>query len=364
MPRGKRVALLIGNGAYKRLGPLDNPKNDVALMEKVLRDSLGFDVIVGGVGRGIDLDTAGMTKLLNEFGAAAKNADVAIVFYAGHGLVKKGNNQQYLPGIEYKKDTDLLDIQSLPVERIMSKIADLDAKHTLVFLDACREVVRGEGGMRGQVSFSVDPKRTRVLYATAATDYAGDGARGKNSPFTAALAQEIVKPVEWYDVELAVAKAVFDATSGEQEPRPYGTLGSKLYLRGEITVTPGPQLLEIEYWKSIKDSKNPAVFKAYLDDFPKGQYRRLAEINMAQLTPAAPVMPPVAVTHPPAAAPTAAVVVAPVPAALTAPRAGEVFRDCTDCPEMVVIPGGSFTMGSGGSEQALAKAAGLNDEWI
>jgi uncharacterized caspase-like protein len=126
----KRVALVLGNAAYKHAGELANPRNDAADVAAALK-TLGFDVTEGR-----DLDKAGMERTLREFARRLEGADVGLFFYAGHGLHVKGIN--YLVGIDAKLEAERdLDFEALKVDAVLGHMEG-EAKTNIVFLDACR----------------------------------------------------------------------------------------------------------------------------------------------------------------------------------------------------------------------------------
>lgn len=277
--QGRRVALLIGNFTYSKLSSLTNPKNDVALMEATLRE-LGFNEIIGGTQRGMNLNSGDMHELLHEFGEKSINAEVAVIFFAGHGLMSKIGSEQYLAAINTTAREGRLEAEALSITAIMKKLSTHGAKKNFVFLDACRTTARGTG-MRS-ITPSQDAPNTVILYATAANDFAEDG-DGKNSPFTQALAAEIKQPHEWAVVQRNVIKRVLTETQERQEPKQYGGLREEMYFNINITVKPDPKIQESQYWDTVKDSKDIADFEAYLSDYPNGQFKRLAENKIKSL---------------------------------------------------------------------------------
>ena len=361
---GRRVALLLGNSAYSKLKRLANPKNDVRLMEATLRE-LGFSEIIGGTQGGLDKTLGEMLELLDTFSKRTAGAEVAVIFFAGHGLVTKQGNEQYLAAVEASAIEARLPAEALSINQIMAKLSQSGAEKNFVFLDACRESARG-GGMRSVVP-SRDAPNTVILYATAADDLAADG-KGANSPFTSALTTEIKVPnQEWAEVQRRVVDRVMQSTEEKQEPKAYGSLRKTMYFK--VQIESGPSKLEETYWKSADQQKTIAAYEAYLKKYPEGEFAPLAVTAIASIrapvtlanapppaVPPVPVLRPVAAQAAPAVAPTPPPApVAPIDHALPA---GSIFKDCADCPEMVVIPAGSFTMGSSAAEQALANEAG------
>jgi len=231
----RRVALLIGNSAYSKLRRLDNPSNDVRLIEATLR-GLGFTEIVGGTQKGLDVTAGDMQVLLADFGRLSAGAEMAVVYFAGHGLVAKATNEQFLTGVEAGNDERRLKTEALSLTDIMDTLNQFGAASNFVFLDACRESARG-GGMR-----SVTPKRdaanTVILYATAADELAADGRSGSNSPFTKALAEELKVPdQEWAAMQRAIVNRVAIETNEKQEPKAYGSFRRPVHFK--VTVEAG-----------------------------------------------------------------------------------------------------------------------------
>jgi uncharacterized caspase-like protein len=281
---GKRVALLIGNSSYNKLKKLANPKNDVRLMESTLKN-LGFTEIIGGTRAGLDLRYGDMLELLDTFSKSAVGAEVAVIFFAGHGVMTKAASEQFLAGIEATAVESRLPSEALSINTIMDKLATTGAQQSFVFLDACRETARG-GGLRS-ITLKRDAPNTVIFYATAADDVASDGA-GSNSPFTTALAAEIQVPnQEWASTQRSVVNRVLTATQEQQEPKPYGTFRNPMYFKVVVESTPSPQLLDKDYWDSVKGSADVADFEAYLSEFPQGQFKRLAENRVKALRAAA-----------------------------------------------------------------------------
>src|SRR6185369_17993225 len=126
----KRVALVVGNSAYKHAGTLSNPKNDADDMAAALK-ALDIEVI-----KGLDLDKAGLEREVRKFSAALSGADVGIFFYAGHGLQVNGNN--YLVPVDAELSTaDALEFEMIRLD-LVQRIMEGNAKTNILFLDACR----------------------------------------------------------------------------------------------------------------------------------------------------------------------------------------------------------------------------------
>jgi len=128
----RRVAFVVGNGAYKNVTPLPNPPIDAKAMAEVLR-KVGFDVV-----EGTDLTRDGMTERLLEFGGKSQGADVAVFFYAGHGLAVDGTNYLLPVDADIKSEMDVKLGKALNIDVTLDQTMS-DAKVRLVFLDACRD---------------------------------------------------------------------------------------------------------------------------------------------------------------------------------------------------------------------------------
>src|SRR5208283_4957991 len=128
----KRVAFVVGNSAYKNVPQLPNPVVDAKSMAKVLRN-VGFDVVEGA-----NLTRDKMTEKLLEFGKRAEGADVALFFYAGHGIAINGTNYLLPVDADLKSEMDVKLGSAINIDLTLEQTM-ADAKVKLVFLDACRD---------------------------------------------------------------------------------------------------------------------------------------------------------------------------------------------------------------------------------
>jgi hypothetical protein len=127
-----RVALVIGNGGYTKVGALDNPPRDAEAMEALFR-AAGFTVVEGKR----DLGVASLRRALRDFSDQARDADIAVVFYAGHGIEVNGNN--YLIPVDARLERDLdVEDEAVSLERVM-QVLEPARRLRLVILDACRD---------------------------------------------------------------------------------------------------------------------------------------------------------------------------------------------------------------------------------
>jgi hypothetical protein len=229
----KRVALVIGNGAYRNATPLPNPPNDARDVAAALTRT-GFETIVG-----IDLDRAGMDKASVSFTRAARDADVAIFYYSGHALQFAGIN--YLMPV----DAQLTDEADL---RLMSRVDDVvtdlqQAKNLrILVLDACRDnpfaealkrsIGRTRSASLGNGLAKIDsPQGMIVAYATQAGHTAEDGS-GRNSPYTSAFLKHIETAEEIGTVFRRISADVYDTTQRTQLPELSLSLIGEFYLKG------------------------------------------------------------------------------------------------------------------------------------
>ena len=299
-PAAERVALVIGNGAYDRIQPLDNPVNDATLMGETLRE-LGFDVSVKTDANLRDMNTAIRTfgKRLRAAGPGA----VGLFFYAGHGVQSRGRN--YLIPLDAPIDVEAdLELEAIRAQGVLGQMRDAGSGLNIVVLDACRSNPfpgSARSGTRG-LSRIEAPKGSLIAYSASPGQVAKDGA-GENSPYTAALAQAMRRPgLELRDVFQSVRKAVLARTGNEQLSWEENSLTDKWYFRAPVAGGGGldegdgalsgggrvaaAQHLEIEreFWASIKGSRSPAKFRAYLDRFGEnGAFAALARIELEEL---------------------------------------------------------------------------------
>lgn len=225
-PIGHRVALVIGNAKYRYATQLPNPSNDAADIAQALR-KLGFDVVEGR-----DLDKHAMEDKIREFGRKVERADLALLFYAGHGMQVGGKN--YLVPIDAKLErTGDLTLDTIEVGQILAQM-EAEKRVNLVFLDACRDnpLARSFARSLGTRSTSVgsglaaiqSAVGTMIAYATQPDNVALDG-EGRNSPFTAALLKHIATPnLEISALMKRVRADVIAATREKQVPWDHSSL--------------------------------------------------------------------------------------------------------------------------------------------
>ncbi|WP_445221452.1 caspase domain-containing protein [Bradyrhizobium sp. Pa8] len=224
---GNRVALVIGNSAYKNAAPLSNPVNDAAIVEATLTNA-GFDVVQTRR----DLQAIEMRRTQRDFADQARDADVAVIYYAGHGMEIEGTNYLIPVDATLERDTDVYD-EAFSLDRVMLAIEPA-RQLRLVILDACRNnpfsekmkrTVGSRSISRGLARIEPATANTLVAFAAKAGSTASDG-NSKNSPYAAALVKYIGTPgLDLRRVFGFVRDDVMKATGNRQEPYVYGTLG-------------------------------------------------------------------------------------------------------------------------------------------
>src|SRR5262245_31005364 len=223
----KRVALVIGNSAYDKVARLGNPANDAALMAETFK-SAGFD----SVELRRDLKVGDMRRALRDFLDRSRQADVAVVYYAGHGIEIDGTNYLIPVDAVLDRDADIYD-EALSLDRVLVSVEPAKQLR-LVILDACRDnpfarsmkrTMASRAIGRGLAKIEPTSPNTLIAFASKAGSTASDG-DGSNSPFTTALVKHVAKP--GLDLRKAfgyVRDDVLKSTGNRQEPYVYGSLG-------------------------------------------------------------------------------------------------------------------------------------------
>ena len=301
----RRVALLIGNGAYEHAPVLKNPGNDSSDLAETLK-AVGFDVTLH-----TDQGQAAMLDTLRQFQRKARGADIALVYYAGHGI--EIDRQNYLIPTDARLETDTdINFEAVPLETMI--FAARGAKRlSMVIVDACRDnpfasSMSREDSTRsiGRGLSAVEPTaNTLVAYAAKEGTTASDGA-GRNSPYAGALIKALQKPgLEVGLMMRQVRDSVLEQTSGQQEPFVYGSLSAEqIFLNDtralvpltaedadQVALAPEPDTTprrdasagEIAFWQSIENSQVRAELETYLRLYPNGLYAGLAQTRLARL---------------------------------------------------------------------------------
>ena len=298
----KRVAFVVGNGAYKNVPQLPNPTMDAKTMARTLRN-VGFDVV-----EGYNLTRDKMTEKLLEFGHKAEGADIAVFYYAGHGIAMSGTNYLLPVDADLKSEADVKLGATINVDTTLDQTMQ-DAKVKLVFLDACRDnpfaarmqsakLSRGLTVDSGLAAMNTG-QGTLIAFATSPGQTALDGDKGTNSPFTRALVANITQPgVEIQQAMTKVRAQVNDETNKNQMPWGHTDLTGSVYLNpaslpadakankadAPATTAAAPASdMELEFWRSVKDSRKVEELNAYVTNYPNGAFKPLALTRIAKL---------------------------------------------------------------------------------
>src|SRR5262252_9248178 len=193
----KRIAFVVGNGAYKNVAQLPNPPVDARAMAGVLRN-VGFEVV-----EGVNLTRDKMTEKLLDFGKRAEGADVAVFYYAGHGIAISGSNYLLPVDADIKSEMDVKLGAAINIDLTLDQTMG-DAKVKLVFLDACRDNPFAAKIKSNSATRSVNVQTglaemksgegTLIAFATGPGQTALDGEVGTHSPFSRALISNIAQP--------------------------------------------------------------------------------------------------------------------------------------------------------------------------
>ncbi|HZE53221.1 MAG TPA: caspase family protein [Bradyrhizobium sp.] len=280
----KRVALVIGNSGYQNVARLGNPTNDASAITEILKGA-GFDLVESR----LDLKISEMRRVFRDFANSSRDADVAVVYYAGHGIEVEGTNYLIPIDASLEQDLDVYD-EAFSLDRILVTIEPAKQLR-LVILDACRNnpfarAMKRTIGSRaiGMGLAKVEPTspNTLIAFASKAGSTASDG-DSKNSPFTAALVRHIAKP--GLDLRKAfgfVRDDVLKNTSNKQEPYVYGSLGgddvplvpAKLVVSEPLHNAQADVRRDYELALQVGTKK---VWDAFIANYPSGFYTELAE---------------------------------------------------------------------------------------
>jgi uncharacterized caspase-like protein len=291
----RRVALVAGNSAYQHISMLANPTNDARLMAETLR-TIGF-TLVGGAAL-IDLDKSSFDDAVQKFGNQIVGADVALFYYAGHGVQVRGGNHLVPINANPTKEADV-DFQMVDVSLVLRQMEGSGTRLNLVILDACRNNPFGGRGLRSSVGGLAQmsaPEGTIISYATQPGNVAQDGVDG-DSPYTKALAQTLRRPgLGIFDVFNEVGLAVKRSTAGSQQPWVSSSpIDGNFYFvppsgapeRLPASAAPSWATEAAQAWSATKDTTNTAVPEAFIQRYRNTFYADLAGARLEDLRQAA-----------------------------------------------------------------------------
>ena len=245
---GKRIALVIGNSAYKNAPLLANPTNDAEDVAKTL-SGLGFQVT-----KSLDLNKTDMDRALSSFASSLKGAEVGLFFYAGHGMQVSGQN--YLVPVDAKLESpSALDFETVRLD-VVQRIMENETLTNVLILDACRDnpltrnLARAMGTRSGAIGKGLAAQEsgagTIISYSTQPGNVALDGLGGRNSPFAVALVKHL--PSEGTSLSSILVKVrndVMAATAKRQVPWEHSALTNELVLAAQTRVL-APKLKEVD----------------------------------------------------------------------------------------------------------------------
>jgi hypothetical protein len=314
----KRVALVLGISAYQHVAKLPNPSNDADAMAALFRKA-GFDVVETKR----DVGIADLRRAVGDFSDKAQDADVAVVFFAGHGIEVDGTNYLVPADAKLARDFDIED-EALSLDRLLKAIEPAK-RLRLVMLDACRDnpfaktmkrTVASRSVGRGLAKIEPMVSDTLIAFAAKAGSVALDG-DNSNSPFTTALLEHIATP--GIDLRIAfgrVRDSVLATTARKQEPYVYGSLGgntvaivdtpavakadpkTETKLAAQVasadpdtsvaarvpSPAPAPSANEIaEAWRAVSTTTSPTVLDAFVRRFGDSIYGDLARARLQDL---------------------------------------------------------------------------------
>jgi hypothetical protein len=362
----RRVALVVGNAAYQHAPKLPNPPNDSGAMAELLRRA-GFDVVEAKN----DLGSVDFKRLVRDFANTVRDADIAVVYFAGHGVEIGGTNYLIPTDARLASDLDAED-EAVSLDRVV-RILEPARRLRLVILDACRDnpfltgmrrSIATRAVARGLAQVEPATSDTLVAFAAKAGSTAEDG-RESNSPFTTALLKHITVP--GLDVRIALGRVrdeVLQSTSRRQEPFVYGSLGG-----ATVALVPQPT---VEAATGPTPAVNPVAdprrdyelaervgtweaWDSFLAVHTVGFHANLARAARAKL--AGPPVPPTAPVEPtrPQAAPEQKLAALPPTAPVPAPDPGALAHQLqTELKRVGCDPGTVDGEWSGKSRQALA----------
>ena len=238
----KRVALVIGNAAYEQTAQLKNPYNDAVDVAAVFK-TLGFEVVEGH-----DLDKRAMERVIRQFGVGLAGADLALFFYAGHGMQVNGQNYLIPTDARLVSEGDI-DFESIPLALVLKQM-EREAKTSVVLLDACRDnplarnLARTMGTRSSQVGQGLTEVKTGVgtliSFSTQPGNVALDG-QGRNSPYAGALLKHIDAPGKDVSAVLNMVRGhVVKNTNGKQVPWEHTSLVGSVYFKPQSSIATEP----------------------------------------------------------------------------------------------------------------------------
>lgn len=355
-----RVALVIGNDAYKQISVLEKAVNDSRAISTALK-AIGFTVLSGE-----NLSRRDMNLHLQRFSAQLGPGDEALFFFAGHGVEIQGRNYllptdipKAVPGQEAFVATE-----AIAADDVLTRIRSRGTRVSILVLDACRDNpfprkgTRSVGSTRGFARMPA-PEGSFIMYSAGvgqtALDRLDPSDPDPNSVFTRSLIPLIKQPgLSLHEMARQVRRKVqklAGTIAHDQRPAYYDEVTGDFFFKAGRTISlPADSLGKSatthaeRLWSIIKDTKDEAVLEAFLEQHPTGTFAALARARLKELAGT-----DVAVgVHPNSQQPE------PPPRH----KPGDSFEDCDGCPQMVALPAGDFLMGSPANQNDRDKDEG------
>lgn len=286
----RRVALVLGNGAYTNAPPLKNPPNDARSMAATLKQ-LGFEV-----SSGVNLNQREMKRLIREFGQQLKAGGMGLFYYAGHGVQARGRNYIIPVDADIQSEADVEDA-GVDLNLVLNYMDDALNGLNIVIMDACRNNPFARSFRSASEGLAqVDaPTGTLIAYATAPGRVAADGT-GENGLYTSELLKAMRVPgLSATEMFMHVRAEVMRRTGNKQVPWEASSLVGTFYFSAPVNNASAPAgvaanetkldpaSFELSYWETIKNSTDPLDFKSYLEKYPDGQFAALAKNRISSL---------------------------------------------------------------------------------
>ncbi len=288
----QRFALVIGNADYKgkSLSPLKNPANDAVLISESLKRT-GFDVELI-----MNADLRGMKRAIGAFSKKLKASPpdaIGLFYYSGHGF--QASNVNYLAPLNADLQDEVdAEFEAISVDWVLAKLEQAHKGANIVILDACRNtaLTRSMRSLnQGLALLKRTPRGSFISYATAPGSTAADGT-GLNSPYTAAIAREIIQPGATIEQAFKnVRRSVVQKTAGAQVPWDYSSLttdivfvpSDKVQSANSATASTTATQVELQLWNDVKDSGSVEHLNAYLKRFPDGAFATIARLAIDKI---------------------------------------------------------------------------------
>lgn len=306
----RRVALVLGNGAYQNVPKLINPVPDAQAVSATFK-SLGYDVI-----EAYDTDLPTLQRTIKQFREKLDGAKAAVFYYAGHGIAVKDDNFILPVDARLQKESDI-DFNTVPLRFVINQM-EQETKVNIVLLDACRDnpfeeqLKRSLGTRSSTISrglAAIDTNSTHGLlisFATSPRNVAYDGTDNANSPFTRALLRHMPEPGVPISVVMdRVREDVYKATNEKQRPWVNTSIIGEFFINPKkadalvASANPAQAMpiatgaaatpprstdnVELTFWESVQKAGTVDEYKAYLSAYPAGTFAALAKSRIETL---------------------------------------------------------------------------------